>query len=153
VCGPGGACPESYHCATDNHCHLDGTAADLTCAADAAIDVLPIDVPIPPDTIPPRVFTTMPGGNEANVPVTTTLAVQFTEEVINVDAVSFLVDNGGSVTGAIAPLGTNMQVWVFTPDAPFTANSTVSASVTMAITDLAGNPLEFAYGWAFQTAP
>ena len=57
ICGPGGACPEDYACASDNRCHLNGSPSDLVCGPpldapiarpDAAIDA-PIDAPIDAD--------------------------------------------------------------------------------------------------------
>jgi len=45
VCGPDGACPEGYRCASDMRCHRDGAPAGLECRtpdaalpADAAVD-------------------------------------------------------------------------------------------------------------------
>jgi hypothetical protein len=48
VCGPGGACPSDYTCASvDNRCHRVGAAADLMCPApvDASIIDAVIDAP------------------------------------------------------------------------------------------------------------
>jgi hypothetical protein len=40
ICGPGGACPEGYSCASDMRCHRNGTSPDLVCASpDAALPV------------------------------------------------------------------------------------------------------------------
>ena len=37
VCGPGGACPADYTCASDHQCHRNGAAASLTPDAGAAL--------------------------------------------------------------------------------------------------------------------
>jgi hypothetical protein len=48
VCGPDGACPDSYTCASDHICHLTGSPDSLVCPhPDAA---LPVDAA--PDMVP-----------------------------------------------------------------------------------------------------
>lgn len=148
VCGPGGACPANYHCAADNVCHLDGTPANLACAVDAGIDVLPIDVP---DMTPPSVLGTMPADGETNVAANTTIAVQFSEDVQGVDNTTFLVTSGPAITGIIQPI--SPQVYVFTPDAALGAGRTISVTLTTAITDLAGTAMAAPYTFSFEIAP
>jgi hypothetical protein len=42
VCGPSGACPDGYSCASDQRCHRLGAPAGLICPSpDAAIDAAP----------------------------------------------------------------------------------------------------------------
>jgi hypothetical protein len=51
VCGPGGACPDGYACASDHTCHRVGTPDSLVCAQpDAAV---PDARPDAPDDAPP----------------------------------------------------------------------------------------------------
>ena len=151
VCGPGGACPANYHCAADNVCHLDGTPANLSCAVDAGVDVLPIDVPIPPDMTPPTVVGTMPADGETNVPLNQAIAVQFSEDVVGVDTTTFVVTSGPAITGVIQAI--SPQAYVFTPDAPFAAGRTINVTLTTAIADLAANPMAAEFVFSFETAP
>jgi len=44
VCGPGGACPDGYACASDHTCHRNGTPDSLVCGhPDAAVPDAPTD--------------------------------------------------------------------------------------------------------------
>lgn len=44
VCGPGGACPDGYRCASDMRCHREGASPSLVCASP--------DAPLPVDAAP-----------------------------------------------------------------------------------------------------
>jgi hypothetical protein len=44
LCGPDGACPDGYSCASDGHCHRNGASPSLVCAAP--------DAPLPVDARP-----------------------------------------------------------------------------------------------------
>jgi len=95
---------------------------------------------------------TYPGNNDTNVNVGVSIAVQFSEDVTNVNTTTFTVSVGATpISGTVA--ATNAQLWKFLPDTALPANTVISAGVTTDVTDLAGNSLEFAYGWSFTTAP
>jgi hypothetical protein len=59
VCGPDGACPDGYGCASDHYCHRAGTPDGLLCAhpdaaaPDAPPDAMPDMMPDMPDDAPP----------------------------------------------------------------------------------------------------
>ena len=55
VCGPDGACPDGYACASDRYCHAAGSPDGLVCAhPDAAVpDAMPDMMPDAPDDAPP----------------------------------------------------------------------------------------------------
>lgn len=153
VCGPGGACPEQYHCAIDNHCHLDGTSDSMRCGSDAGIDFLVIDG-APPDTFDvtlPMVVSTMPMDQAIDVPVTTTIVVQFSEVVVNVDLTSFAVAEGANaIAGQVN--GLSASQYEFTPSADLPNNRTITVTLSAAISDFVGNPLANApYIFTFQT--
>jgi hypothetical protein len=119
---------------------------------DARVDApRPIDAPPPDaDVTPPAVFQTMPAAGATNVPVSTTIRVQFTEAVFGVDLTTFVV-SGTGVTG-----GTVSQVdpldYTYTPDAALPPDTLISVELRSGIHDAAGNSLAFT-GFNFQTAP
>jgi len=152
VCGTGGACPDGYTCASDGICHRDGTPASLVCAVDARPDSpQPIDAPPPDaDTTAPTVFETQPANGATDVPVTTTIAVQFTEAVINVSASTFVVQSTATmIPGTIATV--DPQTYTFTPTAALPASATIDVRLTSGITDVAGNPLAAGTMFSFTT--
>jgi hypothetical protein len=68
VCGPAGVCPDDYSCFADNHCHLDGTAADQLCGFDAAVDAPPDAVPDAPPDAPPDAHPDAPPDAHPDAP-------------------------------------------------------------------------------------
>ena len=73
----------------------------------------------------------------------------FDEAVTNIDSTSFAVVIGAnSVAGTIVPQ--TAQTYVFTPNSQLMPSSTVTTSLSAAITDLAGNPLT-AVSFTFDT--
>lgn len=93
-----------------------------------------------PDTTAPAVMSTMPAANATSVAITSTIAVTFTEPVMNVTTSSFAVTSGGAVAGTLAS-SNGGRTWTFTPSAAFANNTTVMVTLTTAITDTASNPL------------
>lgn len=104
---------------------------------------------------PPRVLfgvsSTDPVSDAVDVPLNTAVSVTFTQELdtSTVGAASFTLKIGAApVAGTVASGG---KVATFTPSAPMTASTVYTATLTVAITDLNGNPLAAEYTWDFTT--
>jgi hypothetical protein len=153
TCGRSGECPDDYSCAADGVCHRNGSPANLICMADARVDApQPIDAPRPDaDVTPPAVFATMPQDEDVDVPLASTIRVQFTEAVTNVDSSSFVVSTGAVVLPGTLT-NTDPLTYVFEPTSPLPAAATIDVSLTTAIADTAGNHLLYAT-FSFKTVP
>ena len=121
----------------------------------------------PPDVTRPRVAITVPAttipGPTVAIPINTAITAAFTEAMApaTINAASFLLTGPGvlPVAGTVTYSGVTA---VFTPAALLVANTTYTATITTAATDLAGNalagnqaPLPAAsnYVWTFTTSP
>ncbi len=105
------------------------------------------------DTTPPTVASTVPVSNAMNVAFNTLVTATFSEAIDNttVDGTSFFVtDGGGNVGGTLSVSQDNTMV-TFTSSADLAASTVYTATVTTAVTDLAGNPLAADYTWSFTT--
>jgi hypothetical protein len=122
-----------------------------------------------PDTTRPRVTLTVPAttspGPTAGIATNTAITAVFTEEMapLTISSSSFTLACAAPCT---APAGTvtyvvGARTAVFTPAALLTANTTYTATITTAATDLAGNalagnqaalPAASNYIWTFTTA-
>ena len=146
ICGAGGACPTDYFCAHDGRCHLNGTSE--TMCADAGIpDSFPIDVAAP-DLTAPTVVSTDPANAATGIALDKLITVTFDEPVTFVSMSTFVTMGGSALTGTMA--ATSGTTYVFTPDAPWPAASTIDVTLASTITDLSGNPLT-TYMFSFQT--
>ncbi len=120
-----------------------------------------------PDTIRPRVTITVPAttipGPTPNVSTNTAIAAAFTEDMApaSINAASFTLTGPGGVTVPGSVSYANGTA-VYTPVAVLAVNTTYTATITKAATDLAGNqlagnqiPLEGPsdYIWTFSTGP
>lgn len=158
VCGPTGDCPDGYQCASDNRCHREGTPASLICAVDAPPrpdapprDVIIFDADGPDgaidaattpdaDVTAPVVMSTTPTNGATGVSRTTTIIVQFSENVVGVNGSSFAVTIGANpVAGSLVAL--TSDTWQFTPNNMLMNNATVTVSLSASITDASGNAL------------
>ena len=99
--------------------------------------------------LPPFVLSTQPPVTAINVPTDTTIAVTFSEPVMNVNAATFTVDNG-LVTGTFTS-NPDGSVWTFTPDAALPAASEIDVQLSTSITDLAGNDMTNPSAFFFTT--
>jgi hypothetical protein len=113
----------------------------LTFPGDAA------DKPAAADTTPPTVSSTSPANNATGVAVGAAITATFSEAVApaSVNASSFTV---GGVTGTISVNGATVT---FTPSAPLATNTSYTATLTTAVTDVAGNHLAASRTWTFAT--
>ena len=103
------------------------------------------------DTTPPTVASTVPGNNATGVAVTATVSATFDEAIdgTTVDGTSYFVTDGvANVVGTLNVVGSTAT---FTPSADLAAATVYTATLTTAVTDLAGNPLAADYTWSFTT--
>lgn len=107
------------------------------------------------DNTAPTVTTVVPDNNATGVAVNTLVSATFSEAIDNttVTDTSFVVTDptDNVVAGAIAVSADNTTV-TFTSSAMLADNTTYTATLTTAVTDLAGNPLADNVVWSFTTA-
>jgi MYXO-CTERM domain-containing protein len=104
------------------------------------------------DTTPPEVLSTAPDNNATAVALTATVSAVFDEGIdpATVDNTSFFVTDGvDNVVGTITVVDNTAT---FTPSAALAADTIFTATLTTAVTDLAGNPLADNVVWSFTTA-
>jgi hypothetical protein len=102
------------------------------------------------DTTPPTVSSVSPVADATGVAVGTTVSVTFSEAMstATITTSSFTLD---SVAGSVS-YDSGTYTATFTPSANLAENTTYTATLSTAITDVAGNPLA-AYSWSFTTTP
>jgi len=109
----------------------------------------PTDFPAAVDNTAPTVVSTVPADAADNVAVTTTIVITFSEAIDEATMDGFVTDGVDNVAGTGSVVGNTAT---FTPDAPLADNTVYTATVTTAVTDLAGNHLAADYTWSFTTA-
>ena len=101
------------------------------------------------DTTPPTVSSVLPVADAVAVAVGTTVSVTFSEAMASatITTSSFTLD---SVAGSVS-YGSGIGTATFTPSTNLADTTTYTATLSTAITDIAGNPLSEAYTWSFTT--
>lgn len=107
------------------------------------------------DVTPPTVISTLPANLATNVAVGANISASFSETMnaASITGGAFVLLAGATpVSGVITYAGTTAT---FNPNTDLEYNTTYTARITTAATDLAGNALVSAYVWTFttQTAP
>jgi hypothetical protein len=108
-----------------------------------------------PDVTPPSVTGISPGNGASGVAVGTTVTVTFSEAMnaATIDGASFeLRDAGNALVASTVSYQAGPRTASLSPAASLTHSSTYTARVTVAVQDLAGNPLASAQQWSFTTA-
>jgi MYXO-CTERM domain-containing protein len=105
-----------------------------------------------PDITAPTVSSTSPDNNATGVAVGTAVSATFSEAIDNttVDNTSFILSDG--VDNVVGTFSVNGAIVTFTPSAALADNTTYTATLTTAITDVAGNALAADHVWTFTTA-
>ncbi len=106
------------------------------------------------DTTPPTVSSTSPAADATDVTTDATVSATFSEAMDSstITTGSFtLVTDSTPVSGSVSYAGSTYTV-TFTPSAGLLHSTTYAATLSTAITDVAGNPLASAYSWNFTTA-
>jgi hypothetical protein len=144
-CGPAAACPADYTCAADDHCHLNGTPASLSCPLlDAGVDAEPGL---------PQVIKRVPLDKEENVATSTTLRAVFNKPVTGVSSSSFtlLLRDSSTPVPAVVSYDPETRTALLDPDELLISSRVYDATLGADITDLHGNALA-ATQWSFRTA-
>jgi len=112
-------------------------------------DVWLIKVSISSDTTPPSVSSTSPEAGATDVAVDTVITATFNEAMDSstITTSSFTLD---SVSGSVS-YDDSAYIATFTPNANLDGSTTYTATLSTAITDVAGNPLATEYSWSFTT--
>ena len=103
------------------------------------------------DTTPPSVLSTDPQDGDTEVAFDAAVQATFSEAMDpqTIDGTSFTVMLGATpVPGTVSYVD---ETVTFTPASDYPQNATLTATVTTAATDLAGNPLSDDFVWSFQT--
>jgi len=102
------------------------------------------------DTTPPEVVSTSPAADATGVAIDTAVSVTFNEAMdeSTITTSSFTLDG---VSGSVS-YNPATYTATFTPSADLAYSTTYTATLSTAITDVAGNPLASAYSWSFTTA-
>jgi hypothetical protein len=104
------------------------------------------------DFTPPTVILTDPLADAIDVPLDKKEAATFSEmmDPLTISNTTFLLKQGTTpITGVVSYAGV---IALFTPSAPFTANTVYTATITTGVKDLAGNAMLADYVWSFTTA-
>lgn len=104
------------------------------------------------DNTPPGVSVVTPRNNAVDIAINSAISASFNEPLnpLSVSGSSFMLTDGSSmVSGVVNYNGTTAT---FTPDNSLATTTTYTATLTTAITDLAGNNMAADYSWSFTTA-
>ncbi len=105
------------------------------------------------DTTPPTVSSVSPTASATGIATNSVITATFGEDIFatTVDTSSFTLTNNGSVSGTVSFDG-NTNIATFTPSNKLPLLTSHTATLTTAITDLAGNAMATNYNWSFTTA-
>lgn len=103
------------------------------------------------DVIPPTVISTLPADLSVDVARNRTVTATFSEamDAATFDVVSFTLTQG--VLPVTAVVSYEDFVATLVPDADLDSGATYTATLTVAVKDVAGNAMEAAYAWSFTT--
>ena len=106
------------------------------------------------DTTPPTVSSTNPASSAIDVAVGITPSATFDEAMnaATITTTSFtLVDAGSNPVSGAVSYNTGTHTATFTPTATLATNTIFTATITTAVTDVAGIALATNYSWSFTT--
>ena len=129
-------------------------ARDLAGNALAANYVWSFTTGAAPDTTPPTITATNPANNAIGVPFNQAIAATFSKGMkpLSVTNAGFTLTAPGGLTvpGTVTYVVAGSTA-IFTPTSPLASSSLFTATITTAVTDLAGNALAADYVWSFTT--
>ncbi len=103
------------------------------------------------ENIAPEINSTNPLDGEADVSVTNTISVTFSEEMdlSTIDTDSFTLSDGTSDVAGTISFNSEKTVATFTLAEALSNTTVYTASISMSVTDVVGNPLAVSYEWSF----
>lgn len=104
------------------------------------------------DTTPPTVSSVTPSAT-TNVPVTTAITATFSENMASstINTTNFTLTQGTtSVTGSVS-YDSSTKIASFTPSGNLSYSTPYTATITTAVTDMAGNAMASVSPWSFTT--
>jgi hypothetical protein len=126
-----------------------GTSLDTGAGGDTGADAGMYSAVAP---VPPTVVSTDPPTAATGVSVVQAIHVLFSEAIapLTLTMTSFtLVQGGTTILGAVSYFN---DTATFTPSAALAVGMMYTATITTAVTDVAGQPLATTYSWTFTTA-
>ncbi|MFA6008003.1 MAG: Ig-like domain-containing protein [Candidatus Shapirobacteria bacterium] len=108
---------------------------------------------VAPDTTAPTVISTVPAASATDIAIANDVTATFSEAMTTgtISGTSFILAGPGTtaVAGSVSYTGTTAT---FNPAANLAYSTLYTATLTTAVTDMAGNPLAAAKVWTFTTA-
>jgi hypothetical protein len=106
------------------------------------------------DTTPPSVSSTLPANGDSDISVNRAIVATFSEAMkpATITDTSFSVVEDNTKTPVSGNISYSNNSATFTPDAPLVNDTKYIATLSTAVTDLAGNALPADYSWSFTTA-
>ncbi|MDL1916885.1 DUF4082 domain-containing protein, partial [Anaerolineae bacterium CFX4] len=117
------------------------------------VDVLFV-TEVTPDTTPPTVTSVVPNNGAVGVSVDANVSATFSEPMVGatINGTSFeLRDSLNNLVPAVVTYNVGGQTATLDPSTPLAYNMTYTATITTAVTDLAGLPLAANEVWSFTT--
>ncbi len=107
------------------------------------------------DSTPPTVTSTNPASGATGVPINATVTAFFSEPMdastLTTTTFTFTLNMGITPISGTVTCPSPGSFATFTPDVDLAISTTYDATVTIGVTDLAGNALVVAYTWSFTT--
>jgi hypothetical protein len=126
------------------HCTVSNGNGTISGASVSSVAVSCVDI------VAPKVGATTPANGATGVATEAPVSAAFSEVVV-VDGNSFTLSAGANISGAVS-FDVTTKVAAFTPATRLERLTTYTATLTSAITDLAGNLLAGNHSWSFTTA-
>lgn len=106
------------------------------------------EAPLLPDTTGPRVSATSPGDGDSSVALDASVTVSFNENIdpLTITGSSFYINGGPTGTITYSSKSASLN-----PSSNFQYGTSYTATVTTAVTDVAGNHMDSNYVWSFTT--
>lgn len=108
-----------------------------------------------PDTSPPQLVFTTPAHNAMDVATNCAITVTFSEAIepatLNTDTLSAVADGSATAMTGSVTYEASSRTATFLTEAGLASGTTYTATVTTAVTDLAGNGFAEEYSWRFTT--
>lgn len=124
-------------------CSVSSGSGTLAKASIATVAVSCVDI------VAPVLGITTPAAGARGVPTTTAITASFNEAVVATTS-GFILNGGADVSGTVS-LDGSARIATFIPDKRLERLTDYTATVTTAITDLAGIPLDSGRSWSFTT--